>query len=101
MNAWSPRLLTKASRAPSGDQTGFEHCPRTWKIGEGAVLPSTEAHQSWPRRTKARRSPLGEIAGELPSAILRGEAPSRPAIQMVSAAPFGSIAGLGISPAPF
>src|SRR5450432_3754231 len=70
MKPWSPRLLTKASRAPLGDQTGFEHCPRVLKICEGAILPSTAAHQSWPRQVKATRSPFGETAGELPSATL-------------------------------
>jgi len=83
--AWSPRLLTKASREPSGDHSASPFSPRMVLTSRLAGAdPSTGTTHSARSFSKTTRSPLGASTGLSPSPIATGSPPSKRADQICS-----------------
>src|SRR2546426_11443761 len=100
MKAWSPRLLTKASLPPSGDQRRALADPRARISCSAGDESASDAHQTWPRWRNATRSLLGETAGELPSPSRHTAPPGTVTSQISCLTPVVRLRGLGISPRP-
>ena len=95
---WSPRLLTNASRLPSGDQSRSPTATRTLASELGSPVPVTGAFMISPRRRKTTTSPLGDTTGSSPGPT-RETAPSATVTRHTTcSAPATSLVGLGISP---
>ena len=102
MNAWSSRSLTNASVAPSGDQRSERADPRAWiSCSPCPDVSPSEVHHTWPWRTNATRSPLGDTAGACPSLRRRGVPPVAATIHTACSTPVTRLCGFGYSPLPF
>ena len=98
MSAWSPRLETKASREPSGDQRTAPFSPRTVMSALAVAEPSTGTIQIWwSFVSKATRPSFGESAGRSPSPMARGSPPSKGTDQTCTFAGVGTEVALTVT----